>query len=170
MINSIKLVTFDITGTLLRVKFSVGDQYAEALKRAVNISCDPNNITKSFRQTFALHDKAYPIFGKKAGLTTKAWWKSVFLNTLIASNTINPSQYNMRKDLNDTSVGVWQIEQASPINKAFDNLYNNFEYDTFPHAHQLLNYLKQNSDVVLGVITNSDERIETALKMAGKSS
>ena len=169
MTSSIKLVTFDITGTLLRGRLSVGEQYAETLQKVANITCDPNRITKSFRQVFKLHNDAYPIFGKSAGLSTKAWWRSVFLGTLVASNTISPSQLQISQEKHQNHLtSLWQVENhSSAIVEAFNILYQNFGYEALPHAHELLNYLKVNSTVVLGVISNNDERIETALALAG---
>ena len=167
----IRLITFDITGTLLQVKHPVGIQYAETLKRLVNIDSDPASITKSFNRVFKLHEEVYPIFGKIDGFTTKVWWRSVFVNTLVESGALEPSIYCLSsKNVNGKSLGLWQIDRnPSPIEQAFEILYDNFEYKALPHTLTILKFLRENfNDISLGAISNSDERILTVLEQVGK--
>jgi len=91
----------------------------------------------------------------------------VFFSTLIASDTINPNQYGMSKVKVHGALTLWKMQHSSPIEQAFDDLYHNFGYEALPHSHELLTFLKLNSSVILGTISNSDERIETALTTAG---
>ena len=170
--SSIKLVTFDISKTLLRGRFPLGKQYAEALREFADIDSDPYRLSKSFNQVYELHEKAYPVFGTKDGLTLKTWWRSVFLGTLVTSKTIDPIFFGVSKlECAYNSLDLWQLEElSSPIEQVFEFLFENYEYEAIPHAHQLLNSLKHNFDVFLGAISNGDQRIVSKLESAGNLS
>ena len=166
----VKLITFDVTKTLVCAKFSVGEQYADSLKQVANIACSAKNINETFPKSFQQYAKAYPIFGKNAGISTKVWWRSVFLSTLILSKSIgqNESQYGLSKMNRGDSLTIWNtLELGNPLEKAFEIVYNDFAYETLPFAQQLLSHLKQKKSYVVGVISNSDERIEEVLKTSG---
>jgi len=76
MINRIRLITFDVTGTLLRPRLEqfpkVGAQYG--------LSIEPETLARSFKNSFAQLNKEHPIYGKHTGLGWIEWWKKMVYN------------------------------------------------------------------------------------------
>ena len=164
-----KLLTFDVTGTLLRMQPGVGHQYASVLYKTANISANPETIEKCFLKSYNGHSQAYPIFGKKSGLPIKAWWQSVFLETLLTSEILTSSHCTLSSHSIDKPKPLWILNDSnSLIAKSFDVIFNNFAYKPCPHVFDVFRYLQRyRPHVVVGAITNSDERVSTALYRAG---
>lgn len=165
-----KLTTFDVTGTLLRFKRSVGQQYSETLQKAANITCDSSTIDKSFSQAYVDHSKIYPVFGYSEAISIKSWWRSVFYQTLLISGVTSiPNNGILSKVVTDS---IKPLEKPPSFNagieNAFETVYNSFEYEPMPHALDLLKFVKSSPSNVTGVITNSDDRVLNELQKAGK--
>jgi len=79
MINRIRprLVTFDVTGTLLMTKLEenyikIGSQHG--------LLIEPRKLARSFKNNFAQLSKEHPIYGKHTGLGWKNWWRIIVHN------------------------------------------------------------------------------------------
>ncbi|XP_024890769.1 uncharacterized protein YMR130W-like, partial [Temnothorax curvispinosus] len=79
MINCVRprLVTFDVTGTLLMTKLEehyveIGSQYG--------LLVEPRKLARSFKNNFARLSKEHPIYGKHTGLGWKNWWRTIVYN------------------------------------------------------------------------------------------
>ena len=165
----LKLITFDVTGTLLRFKSGVGQQYAEILQKVAKLTCDPHTLNISFAKAYRNHSKAYPFFGKDEELPIKTWWRSVFYQTLFISGIIKSHEGAILSNINIvSSKQLKNSHSLSVVEDAFESVYKNFAYETVPYAHELLEFIKKNTSNVTGVITNSDNRVHTELKNAGK--
>eukprot|EP00316_Scyphosphaera_apsteinii_P002178 CAMPEP_0119340698 /NCGR_PEP_ID=MMETSP1333-20130426/100854_1 /TAXON_ID=418940 /ORGANISM="Scyphosphaera apsteinii, Strain RCC1455" /LENGTH=288 /DNA_ID=CAMNT_0007352507 /DNA_START=123 /DNA_END=989 /DNA_ORIENTATION=+ len=184
------LITFDCTGTLFELKASVGTLYkqavvAEAWKHGIYSAAhaealNEKAITQAFVSAFAAADNARPCFG--AGLcTSEEWWSPVVQQTIMSAAA-------GRKDCSAS-----YIRPLLPA--SFDVLY----HDTFvsrngwilkPHVINTLAHIRAWRDervsigvssgsngtypagdnLVLGVISNWDDRLPQLLKRLGLAS
>lgn len=69
-----RLVTFDVTGTLLMTKLEehyveIGSQYG--------LLVEPRKLARSFKNNFARLSKAHPVYGKHTGLGWENWWRTI---------------------------------------------------------------------------------------------
>jgi FMN phosphatase YigB (HAD superfamily) len=70
-----KTITFDVTNTLIRVAFGVGQQYNRILlKSKFGVCLDKDLTNKSFRRLFKEQNAQLPGYGYRAGLSSRAWW------------------------------------------------------------------------------------------------
>lgn len=80
----VKLVTLDVTNTVIRVVGGVGYQYANVAK-GHGVNLNPDDVNRAFRQKWKEHNKLFPIFGSKNGLTSREWWNGLVKKTLTQS-------------------------------------------------------------------------------------
>ncbi|GFU02344.1 rhythmically expressed gene 2 protein [Nephila pilipes] len=146
-----KLCTFDVTNTLLKFQSTVGDQYAKVGKM-YGVQRDPDQVSKSFKYHWKQMNLNHPNYGKNTGLSSHGWWKEIVRRTFITDSV------ELTKN---------QLDSIS------DHLYNLYKSDVCwkvePGAEILLKNLKQKK-VVLGVISNFDERLNSVLKSNGLNS
>ncbi|KAL0280741.1 UNVERIFIED_CONTAM: hypothetical protein PYX00_001955 [Menopon gallinae] len=142
----IRMVTFDVTGTLLQFRNPVYEIYAQAGQRH-GIDADPAVIKKNFREQYAKMSVAHPNFGRDTGLGWAQWWKNIVIESF--------KDYSRSK------------EDAYNISRTADFLLTYFQtpepWTTQPGAHQLLTFLKR-SYYKVGVLSNFDPRLFTILK------
>lgn len=157
------LCTFDCTGTLFEPTKTVGALYKSAivaegwkagLAAAVAAEAlDEDLLSSTFAAAYGAADAARPCFG--AGLCTSAeWWRPVVETTII-----NAAGATMAAELEPLLPG------------AFESLF----HETFvsragwqlrPHAAAALENIGK-SDVMLGVVSNWDDRLPLLLKRLG---
>ena len=71
--SRLRLITFDVTNTLLRLRGSPGREYANVAKMfGVNIGHD--ELDRVYNDVWAEKKSDHPIYGLSEGLTTKQWW------------------------------------------------------------------------------------------------
>ena len=71
--SRLRLITFDVTNTLLRLRGSPGREYANVAKMfGVNIGHD--ELDRVYLDVWAEKKSEHPIYGLSEGLTTKQWW------------------------------------------------------------------------------------------------
>lgn len=138
----IRLITFDATNTLFRVRGSVGEIYCQvALKYGIKM--DAKVVDECFKAAFKRYNDEFPNFGAKAGLSSQKWWQDVIgcsLNQLIPTETLeNMSSYLYAEFINK---GNWEIyKDTVPVLKSF-----------------------QNRRIKLGVVSNFDERLSLIMR------
>ncbi|XP_012537003.1 rhythmically expressed gene 2 protein isoform X1 [Monomorium pharaonis] len=144
MINPVRprLVTFDVTGTLLMTKLEhyieIGSQHG--------LLVEPRKLAQSFKTNFVQLSKEHPIYGKHTGLGWRNWWKTIVHN-------------------------VFREQHASvstdTLDKVADNLISCYGtskcWYKYPGTIELLDSL-QKRNVILGVISNFDQRLESILE------
>lgn len=141
----VKLVTFDVTGTILFFRTPIVEKYvATGLK--YGIKADPAVLKNNFQETWDLFNVKHPNFGKNTGLGWQNWWTR-FVERTFADFT--------------------QPGDEIKITKIADELLNFYETgDAFtirPGTINLLGHL-QNKGIKLGVISNYDVRLKKILK------
>lgn len=140
-----RLITFDVTGTLLMTKL---EQYIEVGSRH-GLSVDPRKLARSFKSSFHKLSVEHPVFGKHTGIGWENWWRKMV--------------YNVFKDQHNYVAN-------STLDKVANNLISCYGtsmcWHKYPDTIELLEYLRE-QDIILGVISNFDERLEGVLEDTG---
>lgn len=142
-----KLLTFDVTGTLLNFRLTVGQQYAKVAD-SFGVNVKPELLTKKFKSTFKKMAVDHPNFGQVTGIGWEEWWKQLVLVTF-------------RESLSSSEFDPYKVER---ISSRLIDVYTTPEcWELANSALELLGYLK-NKNLPIGVISNYDPRIETILE------
>ncbi|XP_050423486.1 rhythmically expressed gene 2 protein-like isoform X2 [Adelges cooleyi] len=149
--RSFKLITFDITGTLLKYRSSPTEEYSTVLNKhgiKVNISILEELIKRNMKDMTKLH----PNFGLKTGLGWDNYWRKFAQNVISGAIPKEYASNNLK------------------IITIVDDLMNTYSTgETFKlqnGAIDLLKYLKK-KQVPLGVISNYDPRIINIINNLG---
>lgn len=139
MTNKIKGVFFDLVGTLIYVKSSVGEVYSLAA-REYNIESDPKILNKNFIEEFSRLKQPN---GNE--YDEKEYWSKIVFNTFLKSG----------------------YDISPYFDKIFNFLYTEFSKESswsiYPDAIHTLEKLQTFSDIIIGLISNFDNRLLTIL-------
>lgn len=80
LISRLRLVTFDVTDTLLKLRSAPGQKYGE-IGAIYGILGDNDALSKSFASHFKRMNKEHPNFGRRTGLDWELWWKEIVKST-----------------------------------------------------------------------------------------
>ncbi|XP_033122043.1 haloacid dehalogenase-like hydrolase domain-containing protein 3 [Anneissia japonica] len=142
--NKLKLLTFDVNNTLIRVQQSVGHQYSKAAS-TFGIHADPGKVQSAFFKAYAEQKSKQPNYGEKINTTTEIWWTEIIKRTF--------------SSLGHSNVTV--LEQIGA--KLFRDFQEPHYWDVYPEVKNVLTYLNRKG-ICLGVISNFDERLVPVLK------
>ncbi|OXU25559.1 hypothetical protein TSAR_005827 [Trichomalopsis sarcophagae] len=140
-----RLITFDVTGTLLMTKLE--QHYVEAAASHGLDRIDVPRIAKAFKTNFKRLENEHPIFGKSTGLGWQNWWRSL-----------------VHEVFRDQDRAIC----SEKLDKIADSLIECYStsrcWHKYPGTDELLESLsRRRPRVVLGVISNFDERLEAVL-------
>jgi len=145
----LKLITFDVTNTLLRMRGSVGKHYVNVANKyygATKQLFDAEQTEKIFVKTYAEVVRQRPNFGYSEGISSEDWWHDVVQKVF-------------------SSLG---LHDYGIIRSISNQLYSDYcckeKYELYPEVRDVLCNLKQNYDIKLGIISNFDERLELILE------
>ncbi|XP_008559604.2 rhythmically expressed gene 2 protein [Microplitis demolitor] len=141
-ITKLRLITFDVTNTLL--KTSVKKNYIDVSSKHGVFLENPDKLASSFKKHFLLSCSKYPNFGRSE-LGWENWWKNVVRSVFKDQNL----------QISDEKID----EIATDLIKYYGT---NKCWEVFPGALDILEYL-YNRRIILGVISNFDERLESIL-------
>lgn len=140
--SSVRLVTFDVTNTIIRVLGSVGQNYTK-VAAMYGKSVDPSRLDACFKQAYKHQMEQYPNFGVNSSLTPTTWWDRVVKDTFRKAGT--------------------DEQQLDAISK---HLYGHFAtrqgWEVLPQAERTLISLKRKG-IKLGIVSNFDDRLEKIL-------
>ncbi|CAG5115677.1 unnamed protein product [Candidula unifasciata] len=143
--SAIKLVTLDVTNTLIRVVRSPGYQYAYiGLKHGLEL--DDRVLTGLFFKYYKEYSRKYPNFGVQCMISPHTWWTALVKDCFRSADARIPEE---------------------TLNLLADDLY--FHYTTakpwelFPGAVEAIKDLRQYA-VKIGVISNWDHRLYKVLE------
>lgn len=146
-----KLITFDITGTLLKYRSSPAVEYLNILKKhdiEVKLSVLDDLINKNWAFMTTMH----PNFGLKTGMGWENYWRTYAYNVYSKAFQIE------------------NITDNIPLQIIIDDLMMTYSTgETFKiqnGAIELLEYLKK-EQIPLGIITNYDPRIKLMIQNLG---
>lgn len=145
-LSRFKLITFDITDTLLKFKTHPSVEYSKVASD-YGYKIDETKIISSFRTSFVMMSKKYPNFGSRTDLHWSEWW------TKLVFNVFKQSHPEMDKN------HVEEIAQKLIKKYETADCWMKFNENDF----ELLQTTKSLNKTV-GVISNFDERIEIILK------
>ncbi|THY68432.1 hypothetical protein D6C87_07553 [Aureobasidium pullulans] len=148
------LLCVDAFGTLFRPRSPIAEQYG-SVARSMGVTISDDEVAKSFKTAFKEVSKSYPNYGKATDMGARQWWTEVITKT-------------------------FQPHHPGPLPSSLTpNLINRFwskeGYTAFP---DVLSYLRNLSSqpsrlpsasprLVVGVITNSDDRVPDVLSSLG---
>lgn len=75
LLSRLRLVTVDVTGTLIAYRGQLGDYYCMAAKSAGMPCPDYRRVHEGFKLAYADMSRRHPCFGHAAAMPTAAWWK-----------------------------------------------------------------------------------------------
>ncbi|KAK2577505.1 hypothetical protein KPH14_003600 [Odynerus spinipes] len=137
-----RLITFDVTGTLLMTRLE--EHYTE-IGYKHGLSIEPRELARSFESNFRRLAVEHPIFGKHTGLGWENWWRTIV--------------HNVFKDQNEHIPRTTLDKVANALIECYGTRKG---WHTYPGAIELLECL-QKRGMILGVISNFDERLEPIL-------
>ncbi|CAL9704802.1 unnamed protein product [Knipowitschia caucasica] len=141
---ALKWVLWDVKDTLLKVRFSVGEQYCKEAAR-MGLSLNPMEVNSAFRQAFKTYSSRYPNYGIAHGLNGHSWWTAVVTDTF-------------------TLCGV---QDSALLQTLAHNLYHNFtkaqNWEVFDNSKKVLEACSS-LGLKLGIVSNFDNRLENILK------
>uniref|UniRef100_A0A8C4NGF6 Haloacid dehalogenase-like hydrolase domain-containing protein 3 n=1 Tax=Eptatretus burgeri TaxID=7764 RepID=A0A8C4NGF6_EPTBU len=148
--QSVRLITWDATGTLLRVRGSVGEQYKAAGLLFGLASPRVTSLNAAFREAYAHQSRLKPCYGSTCAGKSGAnrWWASVVQETFNRCGVRDPPL----------------------IMKIADYLYHEMKrpdrWEVFGDVHPTLSWCKTQG-FRLGVLSNFDKRLNDILSGVG---
>ncbi|KAF4465805.1 haloacid dehalogenase [Fusarium albosuccineum] len=148
------LLCFDAFGTLFKPARPVAQQYAEVARQCGITNFKDGDVHSSLLSAIKEESKQNPNYGKATGLGATKWWTNIIHNTF--NPLIEPNQ-SLPKDL-------------AP--KLLHRFASKDGYDTEPNLVSNLKTLRRFNSrhfdkIVVGVVTNSDDRVPSILSSFG---
>ncbi|CAH0039390.1 unnamed protein product [Clonostachys solani] len=145
------LLCFDAFGTLFKPRGSVAQQYAEIARQCGMASITEKELQPHLGTAFKAEMKQNPNYGKATGLGATKWWTNVIEN---AFTPMIPKGQNLPRDL-------------AP--RLLHRFSSNEGYEAQAHLTAMFKTLRNDDTrrlfekIVIGVITNSDDRVPSIL-------
>ena len=140
--SPIRLITFDVTNTMIRVLGSVGQNYATVAAQ-YGKTVDPAKIDIAFRKQYKLHMSKHPNFGVKSGISQFKWWTSLVEDCFKEAGYDGPSSTQI-------------------ANHLYIHFASSKGWEVMPGTLNALDSLKRKG-LNLGIISNFDNRLEKIL-------
>ncbi|XP_024124844.1 haloacid dehalogenase-like hydrolase domain-containing protein 3 [Oryzias melastigma] len=143
----LRWVLWDVKDTLLKVRTSVGEQYAKEAEH-VGVKLSPVEVGAAFQKVHRNYSSRYPNYGVSEGLDGQAWWMGVVKDTLYQCRVTDPEL----------------------LNTIAYNLYHNFcsaeNWEVYPDTRKALESCSS-LGLKLAVVSNFDNRLEAILRSCG---
>lgn len=144
-VSRFKLITFDVTNTILKLKDPPGLKYAN-LGAMYGIKCRKDVVQTNFALNLKKMNKTHPNFGLKTNqMTWENWWKKLVVDTFRDSECDAPDE-----KLDIVASQLIELYKTNHCWKYVDGAVGLLSF---------LNYKK----IPLGVISNFDPRLEDIL-------
>ncbi|XP_049751062.1 haloacid dehalogenase-like hydrolase domain-containing protein 3 [Elephas maximus indicus] len=139
----IRLITWDVKDTLLKLRHPVGEEYATKA-RAHGLEVEATALGQAFRQAYQAQSQSFPNYGLSQGLTSRQWWLDVVLQTFRLA-------------------GVRDAQAVVPIaNQLYEDFSNPCTWQVLEGARATLTGCRKRG-LKLAVISNFDRRLEDIL-------
>ncbi|XP_055376910.1 rhythmically expressed gene 2 protein [Condylostylus longicornis] len=152
-----RLITFDVTDTLIRLRSAPGKQYGE-LGAYFGIRCDTDDLAINFKSNWSKMNRAHPNFGRYSNLGWQNWWRELVAKTFRDSGlkTSNDDMIKFSDELIEwyKTSAAWQVK------------YGATEFLNYLKIQQQLRAKGKNNELPLklGVISNFDPRLDILLR------
>lgn len=140
-LQKFKLITFDVTDTLLKFKRPPGIEYAATATALGFPNIDPDKIAAQFSKNFKQMNDEYPNFGRNK-ISWETWWEKLIFNIFKSAGT------SLNQD------DVYRL-----TSELIDKYESNECYEIQDGAVALLEKLKD-TDKIVGVVSNFDPRLK----------
>ncbi|KAJ1410109.1 HAD-like domain-containing protein [Ochromonadaceae sp. CCMP2298] len=149
--SKVKVISLDVTGTLLVHKQSVSGTYADCMSWAkLPITPSGADLKIPFKQAYREKLIEFPAFGFDAGMSDRDWWKAMVRRTVELAN----------KD----QVPISEDEFDRFFRRVYQFYGSQEGYACLPDAEEFLHWA--HGRYSLGICTNTTERtVETVLPM-----
>ncbi|KAI2810807.1 Haloacid dehalogenase-like hydrolase domain-containing protein 3 [Blomia tropicalis] len=157
--KTLRLITFDVTNTLIKVKHDIGTEYAKVanIYGISGIADNPERIqrlTESFRLNFRKYNKELPNYGYNRNMTSVQWWQQLVISTFTDAG-LNVDNSNLKK-IENTSAHLFKLYSRGS------------QWELKHGVHDLLSELhKQRPNLNVSILSNFDERLESVLRDLG---
>lgn len=139
-----KVITFDAYNTLYSTTLPVMEQYSR-LGRKYGLDSSAQELTLKFPKVFKDLREEHPNYGKHTGITADKWWE------ILISNVFAPAKVSPR-----------MVGEILHVFEGFG------AYTVYPDLLELLELIqKEHSEVVLGVVSNTDPIMYKLLENIG---
>lgn len=143
-LSRLRLITFDVTNTLLQFRSAPGKQYGE-IGAMYGVLADNNSLSANFKAHWRKMNQEHPNFGLNTGLGWQNWWK------MIVKGTFKDSKFDLDdKKLDAIAIHLIEVYKTSAC---WQQTYGVLD---------LLTYIKQ-KNIPIGVISNFDPRLHDTL-------
>lgn len=147
MLFMLKLITFDVTGTILKFKIPVGHQYAK-VGSCFGVHIHPDILTNNFKVGFKKMMVEHPNFGSN-DIGWENWWGKLVEHTFLDSLPKGVSiETNILNKISSNLIEVYKTKEC---------------WELAEGAECLLDTLIC-KNIKVGVISNYDPRIHDILK------
>ncbi|GAB7324080.1 hypothetical protein MBLNU13_g07469t2 [Cladosporium sp. NU13] len=151
-------ICFDAFGTLFTPRKPVAQQYSEVARSFGLGGFSDDDIAKAFKDAFKKESTQNPNYGKATGLGAEKWWSNIIHNTF--KPYYHPGQHQAPTNLIPSLIHRFHSKEG---------------YTLYPDVLPLLKQLKGPNHqthqtqprVVIGIITNSDNRTADILTSMG---
>ncbi|KAF1813088.1 hypothetical protein P152DRAFT_396336 [Eremomyces bilateralis CBS 781.70] len=155
------LLGLDAFGTLFTPKKSIAVQYADVARSYGLGGIVENDLDRCFRKAFQKHSNRFPNYGKRSGMNATKWWANVITSTfqcLPSWNEKSPPPELVEAILHrfSSSEGYQLFPDVLPFFKMLRNRASEDTSTVWPW-----------NQTVVGIISNSDDRIIGVLKSFG---
>ncbi|XP_071430300.1 haloacid dehalogenase-like hydrolase domain-containing protein 3 [Pithys albifrons albifrons] len=136
----LRLLTWDVKDTLLRLRQPVGLSYAAAA-RARGLRAQPEALDRAFREAYGAQSRRLPNYGRGQGLSSRQWWLDVVRQTFVLA-------------------GV--PDGAALAEQLYRDYCGPHTWEALPGAADTLSRCRQRG-FRMGVVSNFDNRLESIL-------
>ncbi|QPC60097.1 hypothetical protein HYE67_002328 [Fusarium culmorum] len=148
------LLCFDAFGTLIRPAKPVAQQYAQVARQCGLTDFSDEELQSTLISTIKQESKKNPNFGKETGLGATRWWTNVIHNTF---TPLLKDGQALPQDLAPRLLHRFASREGYETEEGLVDALKGLKSNSSRHYHQL----------VVGVITNSDDRIPSILSSLG---
>lgn len=143
----LRLLTWDVKDTLLKLRQSVGEEYATKA-RTHGLVVEATALEQAFRQAYRAQSHRFPNYGLSHGLTSRQWWVDLVLQTFHLA-------------------GIQDTQTVTPIaNQLYDDFKSPSTWRVLEGAETTLKGCRKRG-LRLAVISNFDCRLEGILMGLG---
>ncbi|NXA39312.1 HDHD3 protein, partial [Eudromia elegans] len=139
----LRLLTWDVKDTLLRLRQPIGESYA-AEARALGVRVQPEALGTAFHAAYGAQQRRFPNYGLAQGLGSRRWWGDVVRQTFRQCG----------------------VDEERVLARLAERLYHDYcstrTWQVLPGARDVLSGCRERG-FRMGVVSNFDRRLEQIL-------
>ncbi|KAH7031362.1 uncharacterized protein B0I36DRAFT_349447 [Microdochium trichocladiopsis] len=161
------LLCFDAFGTLFRPKYSVAHQYGDVARQCGLTGFRDEDLQASLKAAMKAESKQNPNFGRATGLGATKWWTNVIHNTfkplLSGTSETIPADLAPRLLHRFATVEAYTLESPDLVSQLRSLKTSESSSSAVCGKGPVFDR------IIIGVVTNSDDRVPGILSSAGFS-